>query len=133
MRFDQLSQNKFFDSSNFSFAFPLRGKANESLTPQIKKRRSLLYSNMGAANNFRKISFLIRAIRISTNQSPQNPKWPPGGPKMADGVWKGVYPQVLGRSRQLLLNKFFDPGTPSMRKVDDGEERKKKRKKKKEK
>ena len=20
----------------------------------------------------------------------QNPKWPPGGPKMADGVWKGV-------------------------------------------
>ena len=22
----------------------------------------------------------------------QNPKWPPGGPKMADGVCKGVYP-----------------------------------------
>ena len=22
----------------------------------------------------------------------QNPKWPPGGPKMAHGVWKGVYP-----------------------------------------
>ena len=22
----------------------------------------------------------------------QNPKWPPGGPKMAEGVWKGVYP-----------------------------------------
>ena len=22
----------------------------------------------------------------------QNPKWPPGGPKMADGVLKGVYP-----------------------------------------
>ena len=21
-----------------------------------------------------------------------NPKLPPGGPKMADGVWKGVYP-----------------------------------------
>ena len=21
----------------------------------------------------------------------QNPIWPPGGPKMADGVWKGVY------------------------------------------
>ena len=20
----------------------------------------------------------------------QNPKWPPGGPKMTDGVWKGV-------------------------------------------
>ena len=50
---------------------------------------------------------------------------------MADGVWKGVQSQVTGRSRQLLLNKFFDPSTPSMRKVDDGE--KKKRKKKKEK
>ena len=22
----------------------------------------------------------------------QNPKWPPGGPKMAEGDWKGVYP-----------------------------------------
>ena len=32
---------------------------------------------------------------------------------MADGVF--------GRSRQLLLNKFFDPSTPSMRKGDDGE------------
>ena len=44
---------------------------------------------------------------------------------MADGVWKGVYPWVLGRSRQLSLNKFFDLSTPSMRKVDNGEKRKK--------
>ena len=22
----------------------------------------------------------------------QNPKWPPGGPIMVDGVWKGLYP-----------------------------------------
>ena len=22
----------------------------------------------------------------------QNPKWPPEGPKMAEGGWKGVYP-----------------------------------------
>ena len=43
-----------------------------------------------------------------------------GGPKMATGVWKGVYPQVFGRSRQLLQNKFFDRSTPFMRKVDDG-------------
>ena len=41
----------------------------------------------------------------------QNPKWPPGGPKMADRVWKGVYPEVFGRSKQLSLNKFFDPST----------------------
>ena len=46
---------------------------------------------------------------------------------MADGV----YSEVLGRSRQLSLNKFFDLSTPSMRKVDDGEEKRKKKKRKK--
>ena len=51
----------------------------------------------------------------------QNQKWPPGGPKMAAWVWKGDNPQIFGQSKQLLLNKFFDPSTPSMRKVDDGE------------
>ena len=40
---------------------------------------------------------------------------------MTDGVWKVVYLQVFGRSRQLSLNKFFDPSTPSMRKGRDGE------------
>ena len=40
---------------------------------------------------------------------------------MAEGVWKGVYPQVFGHSKQLSLNKFFDPSTPSMRKGRDGE------------
>ena len=49
----------------------------------------------------------------------QNPKWPPWGPKIADGVWKGVYSEVFGRSKQLLLNKFFDPSPPSMRKGRD--------------
>ena len=39
---------------------------------------------------------------------------------MVDGVWKGDYPQVLGHSKQLLLNKFFDPSTPSMKKGRDG-------------
>ena len=57
----------------------------------------------------------------------QNPKWLPVGPKMADGVWKGVYPKVFGHSKQLSLNKFFDPSTPSMRKVDDGEKKEEKR------
>ena len=39
---------------------------------------------------------------------------------MANGVLKGVYSQVLGCSRQLLLNKFFVPSAPSMRKGRDG-------------
>ena len=50
----------------------------------------------------------------------QNPKWLLGGPKMADGIWNGARPEIVGRCRQLLLNKFFDPSTPSMRKGDDG-------------
>ena len=50
---------------------------------------------------------------------------------MADGVWKGVYPQVFGRSRQLLLNKFFDLSTPYMRKEDNGEKKSKEKKKRK--
>ena len=37
---------------------------------------------------------------------------------MANGVWKGDYPQV---SKQLSLDKFFDPSTPPMRKGRDGE------------
>ena len=45
---------------------------------------------------------------------------------MADGVWKGVQPQVFGRYEHLLLNKVFDSGTPSMRKGRDGETKNKK-------
>ena len=45
------------------------------------------------------------------------------GPKMADGVWKGVNPKVLGRFKQLLLNKFFDPSSPSMRNGRNGEKK----------
>ena len=33
----------------------------------------------------------------------------------------------FGHSNHLLLNKFFDPRTPSMRKVDDGEKKEKTR------
>ena len=36
--------------------------------------------------------------------------------------------KVFGCSKQLLLNKFFDPSTPSMRKLDDGEKKKKRKK-----
>ena len=47
---------------------------------------------------------------------------------MADWVWKGVNPLVLGRSCQLLLNKFFDPWSHSIRKGCGGEEEGKKKK-----
>ena len=51
------------------------------------------------------------------------PKWP---------SWSGkVYPSAsgFGCSRQLPLNKIFDPSTPSMIKVDDGEKKKKEKRK----
>ena len=44
---------------------------------------------------------------------------------MADGIW--VKSQVIGHSEQLLLNNFFDPSTPSMRKGDDGGEKQEKK------
>ena len=44
---------------------------------------------------------------------------------MADGVWKGVQPSVIGHFESLSQNKVFDPSTPSMRKVDDGKRKKK--------
>ena len=50
---------------------------------------------------------------------------------MADGVWRGVYLYVFGHSKQLSLNKFFDPSTSFMRKVDDGEKKKRKKERKK--
>ena len=50
----------------------------------------------------------------------QNPKWPPGGPKMAEGFWKGVYSWVFGHSKQLSLNKFFDHhALPTCSQVDN--------------
>ena len=36
----------------------------------------------------------------------------------------GSNPRLFGHCKQLLLNKFFDPSTPSMRKGCDGEEKK---------
>ena len=60
---------------------------------------------------------------LAHSNSLQNPKWPLGGPKMVDGVRKSVNPQDFGRSKQLSLNKFFDPSTPSMRKGRNGEKK----------
>ena len=48
------------------------------------------------------------------------------GPKMPDGVWKGVHPQIFGHSGQLLKNRFFDESIHSMRNIDIGEKKKRK-------
>ena len=40
---------------------------------------------------------------------------PPSKSKMDDRVWIWVYLQILGRFDQLLLDKFLDKSTPTMR------------------
>ena len=47
---------------------------------------------------------------------------------MADRVWKGLYPLVIGRSHQFSQNKFFDLSTPFMRKGREGEKKRKENK-----
>ena len=74
-------------------------------------------------------SLAVKGALVHCLHRLQNPKWPPGGPKMSDGVGKGVYPQVFGHSKQLSHNKFFDPSTPSMRKDRDGKRKEKREKK----
>ena len=58
------------------------------------------------------------AGKEGTRLPPENTKWQLGGPKMADGVWKGVL---------LLLHKFFYLRSRSLRKGCDGEEKKNKK------
>ena len=48
---------------------------------------------------------------------------PPGRPKRANEVYKGVNNKYFGRSDQLLPDKFFHLGLPSMRNIDDGGEK----------
>ena len=49
------------------------------------------------------------------------------GPKNCKCGLERCLPLGFWRSRQLLLNKFFDPSTPSMRKVDSGGKKRGKR------
>ena len=51
-----------------------------------------------------------------------------GAPKWQTGSGKVSTPRFFGHFKQLSLNKFFDPCTPSMRKVEDEEEQRKERK-----
>ena len=45
-----------------------------------------------------------------------------GGPRWPTGSGKGSNPRLF---EPLSLNKFLDPSTPSMRKINDGEKEKK--------
>ena len=43
------------------------------------------------------------------------------------GLERGLTLGYIGRSEPLSPNKFLNPSTPSMRKIDDGEKKKKKK------
>ena len=49
---------------------------------------------------------------------------------MANRVQKGGYPYVIGHFKELLLKRFFEPSTPSMRKGCNREKKEKKLKEK---
>ena len=55
---------------------------------------------------------LANRLQRRTAAPPAKSKMAARGPQNGRGVF--------GRSKQLSLNKFFDPSTPSMRKLDDG-------------
>ena len=44
---------------------------------------------------------------MRNKEPPAKSKMAARGSKMADRVWKGVQPMVIGHSEQLSLNKFF--------------------------
>ena len=72
------------------------------------KNKDITKRNRNASQRQRGHSLTVcNSAQPATPHSLQNPKWPPGGPKMANGVWKCVYPLVFGCSRQLLLNKIL--------------------------
>ena len=66
---------------------------------------------------------LLNRLFVPSTLSIRNiePKRPPGSPKMADGVWKGVYPLIIGGSEQLSQNRLLDSKCRCMRKGCDGE------------
>ena len=56
------------------------------MTWSIGVKRGIKYQPSGAGGHS---LTACNAAPPATSHRLQNPKWPPGGPKMADGVWKG--------------------------------------------
>ena len=76
-------------------------------------------------------SLEARGHSITTCNAAPTPKskMATSGPQKGRRGLEKCLPLGFGRFKQLSLNKFFDPSTPSMRKVDDGEEKKREKRK----
>ena len=61
---------------------------------RMKIRKNFMFKNRGLGTKKQKsilnTSLAAKGALAHRLQRLKNPKWPPGGPKMADGVWKGV-------------------------------------------
>ena len=67
--------------------------ASKKQTEDLKKKMcEFFFSRKFANNSWSKYQPSGTRSPPATPHRLQNPKWPPGGPKMAEGVWKGVYP-----------------------------------------
>ena len=91
----KVCQIKTFWSQNFF-------RTKILLSKFFRPKKFLVHKNFWVKN---KIDTSLVAEGILTHRL-QNPKWPPGGPKMADGVWKGVQPKIIGH---FILDPIFDP------------------------
>ena len=71
---------------------------NECTTAQAYKRGAAWQEKSSDTNRtgIKNTSLAAQGALAHRLQNLQNPKWPPVGPKMADEVWKGVYPRFLG-------------------------------------
>ena len=108
---------------NHPFVDALRWSVRERLKKRINIQQAEVHYCLVSNYMFRKQAWRLRGHSHNTCiASPtENPKCFPGGPKRANVVWKGFYPQVFWCSRILLPNKFFDPRRHSMTGVCDGE------------
>ena len=60
--------------------------------PNTNLKGQNCFEMLDIPENFQNTSLAAKGALSYRLQRLQNPKWLPGGPKMAEGVWKGVYP-----------------------------------------
>ena len=83
-----------------SLILPFKASMNEStithtnstFNKQIKRNNNTSLAAKGALAYRLQCRTACNALPPAMPHHLQNPKWPPGGPKMANRVWKSIYP-----------------------------------------
>ena len=92
-----------------------------TLVPGVPKKRYMKY-NFFFNSSLAAPGELVHSLLRRTTCKIQNDC--KGAPKWLAGSGKVYTPRFLGAPINFRLNKFFDPNTPSMREIDNGEKRK---------